>query len=350
MFFLAEDEPVFAVTANQGWNNMNAEQKPGTKVLIAEDDPVSRRMLQLFLTKWGYTVVGATDGLEAARLLERDDAPQLAILDWMMPGLEGPQVCQRIRENSRRSYVYILLLTARTQKADLLQGLEAGADDYLTKPFDAPELRARLHVGERILALQQSLVSTQEELLYRATHDALTSIANRGVVLDALTREHSRQQREHSSFGIILMDLDHFKYVNDTYGHLAGDAVLREMARRMSASIRPYDTLGRYGGEEFLVIAPSSDDLGTMALAERIRNVVASSPVATPAGEVGMTVSCGIAVSNPESGSEPSELLHLADEALYRAKHYGRNRCQFARLDVTKSSSGSPETVERSMD
>jgi diguanylate cyclase (GGDEF)-like protein len=307
---------------------MSEEQKPGTKILIAEDDPVSRRMLQAFLAKWGYQVVAAADGLEASRILERDDGPQLAVLDWMMPGLEGPQVCQRVRENPRSSYVYILLLTARTQKDDLLRGLESGADDYLTKPFDAQELRARLHVGQRILALQHSLITTQEELLYRATHDALTGIANRGVVLDAMSREHSRQLREGTSFGVILMDLDHFKYVNDTYGHLAGDAVLKEAARRMAACIRPYDTLGRYGGEEFLVIAPSSDDRGTLGLAERIRKAIESSPATTDSGEVAMTVSCGVAVSQRESPSDPTALLHLADEALYRAKQHGRNRSE----------------------
>ncbi|HXQ27600.1 MAG TPA: TonB-dependent receptor plug domain-containing protein [Candidatus Acidoferrales bacterium] len=177
-------------------------------------------------------------------ILEAQDAPSLAVLDWMMPGLEGPQVCQRVREHLDRPYVYLLLLTARSQKDDLLRGLEAGADDYLTKPFDAQELRARLKVGQRILDLQRGLIAARDELRFRATHDALTGIANRGVVLDAIHREHARQLREGGSLGLIMVDLDHFKHVNDVHGHLAGDAVLKEVARRMASCARPYDTVG----------------------------------------------------------------------------------------------------------
>ena len=215
------------------------------RILIAEDDPVSRRVLETLLKKWGHEIVVANDGLEAVRLLESREAPRLAVLDWMMPGLEGVQVCQRIRQDTTRPYMYLLLLTARSQKDDLVRGLESGADDYLTKPFDAQELRARLHVGKRILELQDNLIAAREKLLYQATHDALTGISNRGVSLDALRRERSRQTRESGFFAIMLLDIDHFKYVNDTYGHIAGDAVLTEAAQRIKSCIRPYDTLGR---------------------------------------------------------------------------------------------------------
>src|SRR5271163_491336 len=222
---------------------MKNKEDIANSILVAEDDPVSRRVLEAFLVKWGFHVVTAMDGLDALRILESAAAPPLAILDWMMPGLEGPQVCQRVRAHPERPYVYILLLSARSQKDDLLHGLESGADDYLTKPFDAQELRARLHVGQRILDLQDQLIAAGEELLYRATHDNLTGVVNRGVILDTLRRERSRQAREGGSFGIVLMDLDHFKYVNDTYGHLAGDDVLREAAQRMMACVRPYDSV-----------------------------------------------------------------------------------------------------------
>src|SRR5579863_4367687 len=191
------------------------------RILIAEDDPVSRRLLEVFLVNWGFEVAIATTGTEALQLLDRMDAPRLAILDWMMPGMEGTQVCQKLRESKDRPYVYIMLLTGRSQKEDLLVGLESGADDYLTKPFDAQELRARLHVGQRILDLQDKLIAAGEELLFRATHDSLTGVANRGVILDTLRRERARQAREGGSFAIVLADLDHFKYVNDTYGHQA---------------------------------------------------------------------------------------------------------------------------------
>jgi two-component system, cell cycle response regulator len=218
------------------------------RILIAEDDPVSRRLLELFLVQWGFEVSIATTGTEALQMLERLDAPRLAILDWMMPGMEGVQVCQKLRESADRKFVHVLLLTARTQKEDLLQGLESGADDYLTKPFDSQELRARLHVGQRILDLQDQLIVAGEELLYRATHDNLTGIVNRGVIMDTLRRERARQMREGGSFGIVLADPDHFKYGNDTYGHQAGDEVLREAAHDgLRAALRFRGALWRRG-------------------------------------------------------------------------------------------------------
>ena len=309
---------------------MASEQRRTKRILIAEDDPISRHMLQFFLIKWGYEVTAAADGLEALRILEGPDAPSLAVLDWMMPGMEGPAVCQRVRENPHHPYKYMLLLTARNQKADIFTGLESGADDYLTKPFNAQELRARIHVGERLLSLQQDLILTKEELLFRATHDALTGIANRGVAMDALSREQSRQVREKTAFGIILADIDHFKYINDKYGHLCGDSVLKEVVRRMSECARPYDTMGRYGGEEFLIVVPASGVSGSFELAERMRKALESQPFTTDAGPVHVTASFGVAVSSKESPLDSQGLLHLADDALYRAKKYGRNRTELA--------------------
>jgi two-component system cell cycle response regulator len=248
----------------------------------------------------------------------------------MMPGLEGPQVCQRLRSDPDRPYTYLLLLTARNQKEDTLHGLESGADDYLTKPFDAQELRARLHVGQRVLQLQDNLINAREDLRFRATHDDLTTIPNRGVILDVVAREHSRQLREGGSFGIALLDLDHFKYVNDMYGHLCGDAVLKEAARRINASLRPYDMVGRYGGEEFLIVASSADARGILAVAERIRKAIESTPFAIDAGQIRVTASLGVAASSDPSSFDSQALLRLADEALYRAKAHGRNRTEVA--------------------
>jgi two-component system cell cycle response regulator len=310
---------------------MTEERISPRRILIAEDDLVSRRMLQEFLSEWGYQVEAAADGLEALQVLEGECPRPLAVLDWMMPGLEGPKVCARVREHADRPYIYILLLTARTQKGDLLCGLGSGADDYLTKPFDPQELRARLHVGQRFLDLQEGLIVAREELRFRATHDPLTSIANSGVVLEAISREHSRQMREGNSFGIILLDLDHFKSINDAHGHLAGHAVLRGTARRINVCLRPYDTVGRYGGEEFLVVVPDSDEQGTLALAEQIRKTIESEPVSVDAVPVRVTASCGVAASNQRKRLDPQALLHLADDALYRAKDKGRNRSEPAR-------------------
>ena len=298
--------------------------------MIAEDDPVSRRMLESILVKWGYEVTVVVDGLQALRVLDGADAPRLAVLDWMMPEMEGVQVCQRLRERKDPPYVYVLLLSARSQKRDLLQGLDLGADDYLTKPFDALELRARLHVGERILDLQDDLLAAQEALRFRATHDALTGISNRAAILEALGREMSRQLRDNHPLGIIMADIDHFKNVNDTFGHLSGDDVLRTVAQRLRESTRPYDSVGRYGGEEFLIVAPSSDIPGTMALAERIRKYIESQPVVAQAGPIRVSVSLGVAVNTPPSCIDIKTLLQLADDALYRAKKNGRNRSEAA--------------------
>jgi diguanylate cyclase (GGDEF)-like protein len=309
---------------------MTDEKQSKERILIAEDDAVSRRLLETLLKKWGHEVVVAQDGLEAVRLLESRESPRMAILDWMMPGLEGVQVCQRIRQDTTRPYMYLVLLTARSQRDDLVRGLESGADDYLTKPFDAQELRARIHVGKRILDLQDNLIAAREKLLYQATHDALTGISNRGVSLDALRRERSRQTRESSSFALILLDIDHFKYVNDTHGHLAGDAVLTEAAQRIKSCIRPYDTLGRYGGEEFLVVLPTADGPGAVAVAERIRETFEVRSMSHEGKEIAITVSLGVAVSEAMHSFDAETLLHMADGALYRAKRTGRNRVDLA--------------------
>ncbi len=219
----------------------------------------------------------------------------------------------------------MLLLTARSQKEDLLKGLEAGADDYLTKPFDAQELRARLHVGRRILDLQHHLLAATDELRFRASHDVLTGIPNRGTILDAVNRERARQIRDGGSFGVILADLDHFKAVNDTYGHLAGDIVLKEAASRMRSCVRSYDSVGRYGGEEFLIVVPAGDANSTAAVAERIRESISANSLVTEAGPISITASLGIAVS---THLEAKEVLRSADEALYYAKARGRNRVE----------------------
>ena len=298
------------------------------KVLVAEDDAVSRRLLQAFLTKWGYGAITASNGTEAWEVLQQSDSPRLAILDWMMPGLEGVQICARVREQSGRPYTYILLLTARAEKNDMLAGLKAGADDYLSKPFDSEELKARLNVGVRIIALQDNLIAAKEALLYQATHDSLTGISNRAEVLASMRREISRCQRQNGSFGIVLADLDHFKKINDTYGHAAGDKVLCAAAQRMAASVRGYDTVGRYGGEEFLIVAPLSDSDRVQAMAERVRNTIASNPVETDGASVPITVSLGFAASTPEHPLDADTLLRIADEALYRAKERGRNRVE----------------------
>jgi two-component system, cell cycle response regulator len=245
------------------------------KILLAEDDLVSRRLLEAFLKRYEYEVVVVGDGTQASRLLQEEQGPRLAILDWMMPGMDGPQVCREVRGLQDRPYVYLILLTAKDRKEDIIAGLEAGADDYLTKPFDAHELKARLNAGRRILNLQDQLITAREALRVQATHDSLTGLLNRGAILEVLGRELARSDRLGTSLGVIMADLDHFKHINDTHGHLAGDAVLREAARRMRLCLRSYDVIGRYGGEEFLIVLPDCDALSTLSLAERLRECIA---------------------------------------------------------------------------
>ncbi len=300
-------------------------------VLIADDEAVSRRMLVRMLTKSGYEVIEASDGEEAWRILERPDAPRLAILDWMMPGMTGPALCRRLRDLKREPYTYVLLLTARTDKQDVVDGMEAGADDYVTKPFDAAELEVRLRAGRRILDLEADLMKAREALREQATHDPLTGLWNRYALLETLSREQSRASREGTPLSVIMIDLDHFKQVNDTYGHQAGDAVLREAARRMQTGIRTYDQVGRYGGEEFLIVLPGTSEANAAHLAERLRGAIAAQPVTAERGlRIAVTASLGVAAVEPPEASDPASLIRRADEALYRAKENGRNRVERA--------------------
>jgi diguanylate cyclase (GGDEF)-like protein len=296
------------------------------KVLIADDDAVSRRLLQVSLTKAGYDVAVSVDGAEALTIANRADCPRLMVLDWMMPHVDGVEVCRAVRKLAREPYVYIILLTARGRQEEIVEGLEAGADDYITKPFDLDELKARLRAGRRILDLQEQLVSTREQLRIQATHDSLTGLLNRFAILEALGREVTRSAREGTRAGVIMADLDHFKQVNDTYGHAVGDAVLRESARRMLSSIRAYDSIGRYGGEEFLIIAPGCGVNEATLQAERLRASVSAAAIDAAGSPVLMTMSVGVAAGS--DGKQADDLLRAADEALYQAKDAGRNRVE----------------------
>ena len=307
------------VHAPESWNP--------TSVLIADDDPVSCRRLQVVLTSAGYQVTTAVDGTEALRALEKPDCPKLVVLDWMMPGMDGIDVCREVRKQAREPYIYIILLTARSQPEEIFQGLEAGADDYVTKPFGIHELKARLRAGKRILELHEQLLAAREQLRMQATHDSLTGLLNRKAILEILEKELARVSRGSSEVSVIMADLDHFKRVNDTHGHAAGDAVLQEVARRMQASIRPYDSVGRYGGEEFLIVSPGCGLEGAIEQAERICKCISSAPIESCGISIPETMSLGVA-SAPLAAMESTELLHMADTALYGAKNRGRNRVE----------------------
>ena len=254
------------------------------RILIAEDEMMSRKMLQKTLERAGYEVTVVENGRQAADQLCPADGPRLALLDWVMPELDGPGVCREVRKRNAPSYVYLVLLTSKELKEDVVAGLKSGADDYLTKPFDPEELKARLRTGQRILSLEDRLVEAREEMRFQATHDTLTTLWNRGVIVDLLRRELARSRRERVSTSILMCDLDHFKSVNDNYGHLAGDDILKETAKRLLASVRSYDFVGRYGGEEFLVVLNNCNPAYAFARAEEIRKGIAerSMPSAAP--------------------------------------------------------------------
>ena len=298
------------------------------KILVAEDDPVSRLLLETHLKKWGHVPVTVADGAAAWEMMQRKDAPALAILDWMMPGADGLQVCHAVRQRTS-PYVYLILLTSRGGRDDMVAGLGAEADDFLTKPFDAMELRARLRSGERILELQENLLHAQETLRLQATHDPLTGLWNRATILDQLQREMHRLEREGSALAVMIADLDHFKHINDTYGHAAGDAVLQQAAGRMRSALRDCDFLGRYGGEEFLFVLPGCSPVAAAHAARRVCRRTAAEPMHTAASPLAVSISVGVAAVRG-SASEPAALIKTADEALYRAKALGRNRVEAA--------------------
>jgi two-component system cell cycle response regulator len=298
------------------------------KILIADDSIVSRHLLEATLRKWGYDVMVACDGAEALDLLQRENAPALIILDWMMPGMTGVEVCRRIRERDGEPYTYILLLTSKSQKEDLIEGMDAGADDYITKPFDQNELQVRLRAGTRLVDLQAQLLKAREDLRDQATRDSLTRLWNRSSILGELARELARSERDARPLGVVIVDLDHFKQINDTYGHLAGDAVLREAARRMQSSIRQYDSLGRYGGEEFLILFPGCGEAESYTLADRLRKQLAQNEMSVNDSAVRVTASFGVTIAMPGEAWTEEALIRRADEALYVAKKSGRNRVE----------------------
>jgi two-component system, cell cycle response regulator len=291
------------------------------KILLVEDSYIDRHKIGGYLTDWGLDHVAVGSGTEAVKLLESPEPPTMALLDWLLPGLDGIDICRRIRKLGNGSYIYTVMLTSKNRKQDLLMAMEAGADDYLSKPVDPSELRARVMAGKRILELQQSL-------RFAATHDFLTGLLNRSEILAALQREFSRSGREGKSATVILADIDHFKRVNDTLGHAAGDEVLKEVARRMKSDLRPYDVVGRYGGEEFLIILPGCDLPNGVLRAEQIRNQIANEPVHTPSGPVSATISMGVTVTSFGPDLTSAEILQQADVTLYKAKNNGRNRTE----------------------
>jgi two-component system cell cycle response regulator len=303
-------------------------------ILLAEDSVLYRHLITGHLDEWGFSYVCAQDGRLAWELLTQCDAPRLALLDWVLPEVDGLELCRRLRSRpGGQPYTYAILLTARNQKQEMLEAMDAGADDFLAKPFDPPELKARLLAGKRIVELQQKLVSANDSLHYAANHDFLTRLWNRAAITSFLQREVARSLRERTALGLILVDVDHFKRVNDELGHETGDYVLQEIAKHFSASLREYDGVGRYGGEEFLLVMPGCDLQTTLRRANLIRERISRSPICTPVKTTSVTVSMGVAIAEGSTGYE--SILRCADRALYQAKRNGRNRVEEMTLAIT---------------
>jgi two-component system, cell cycle response regulator len=298
------------------------------KILLAEDSTVYQHLIGGYLKEWGFNFELARDGTQAWKMLREPNAPMLALLDWVLPGIDGIEVCRNVRERgATERYVYTILLTGKTDKNDLVHAMEAGADDYLVKPFDPPELRARLLAGKRILDLHDKLASAQESLRFAAMHDFLTRLWNRAEIVSFLERELVRAKREKKPVAIVLLDVDHFKSVNDSLGHRTGDLVLKELAQRLRSQLRGYDGVGRYGGEEFLLVLPGCDLGGALARTAEIQRSVAAAPFATALVKVSITVSMGVTIAHC-GAADSAALLHDSDLALYRAKNSGRNRVE----------------------
>lgn len=313
------------------------------KILIAGNDADSRRTLESTLTQWGYEVFAVGDGAAASAALQKQEGPKLAVLDATLTGMDARHVCREVRRRVEHPYTYILLLTEKAPNPEILPCIEAGADDYLTKPVEAEELHVRLRAGRRILELKEELFLAHEAISFQATHDPLTGLSNRAAIVDILRRELARVRREGTPVGVFIGELDHFKDINETYGTLAGDAVLREVARRMRTAVRPYDAIGRYGGEEFLVVVPGCDGGNALSQAERFRTAVTAESVdiiewgkhlGPDKGKIRFTISAGVAAGG--AAKEAESLLHAAETALARAKKAGRNRVELAAPEELK--------------
>jgi diguanylate cyclase (GGDEF)-like protein len=301
------------------------------RALVADDDPVTTAVLARVLHRLGLEVVSAGDGTSAWRLLETGPAPELAIIDWTMPGIDGVEICRRIRQRPGLAAMYVLLLTGRDGRSDLVEGLDAGADDYMIKPIDTEELRARVQVGVRVAELQSRLAGQVSALQGARNHlqrlvstDALTDLHSRRSWFELGEAEFSRFQRYDRPFSVLLLDLDFFKHVNDTFGHDAGDILLRRFSDMLRAECRHSDIIGRLGGEEFALIAPETSLSAAQTIADRILDACRRLVVALPGGDV--RCSCSIGVSESARSDDGVErVLRRADAALYDAKRSGRN-------------------------
>ncbi len=291
------------------------------KVLIAEDDAVTRLWLESILRNWGYEVQLTENGDAAWHLLQQEDAPDLVLLDWLMPGLDGIEVCRRLKAHADKRFSYVIMLTSRSSTEDIVEALDAGADDLIGKPFEPAEFQVRLRAGARIISLQH-------ELQEKASHDELTGLLSRRLLMDMSLRKFENARRDDVPTSLLLLDVDLFKQINDIHGHQCGDELLRQVGRRIQETVRIGDVAGRYGGEEFMIVLPQCAPAIAADIAERLRAAIAV-PISYNDSELNITASIGIA-SLTQHTLDLSDWIAQADSALYRAKHGGRDRVEIA--------------------
>lgn len=300
------------------------------EILVAEDDLSSRLMLKALLTKKGYEVTLAQDGSQAWEIIQGENPPQLMLLDWNMPGYTGPEICAKLREQYPATNPYVILLTAKDTKEEIVRGLDSGANDYVAKPFDPAELLARIAVGARMVELQNTLRETLIQMEYQATHDMLTNTLNRKAILELLIKEKSKVDRFGNCLSIGILDIDFFKKINDQYGHASGDTVLQVFTTIVKESLREYDLFGRIGGEEFLIVAPHTEGNDKCTVYQRICDSIANSNFFETQDGQAIPVTVSIGVSTLWANLPIDQGMEIADKALYAAKENGRNQVIYA--------------------
>jgi two-component system cell cycle response regulator len=306
---------------------------PGTRILVADDDLVTRMMLTATLNEWGLEVTEAEDGQGALDILASDDPPRLALMDWNMPGKSGLQVCRELRAKAPEPYIYVIILTSMSKTEDVVEGLGSGADDYVMKPYNPGELRVRLKAGDRIVRLQTELIDAREALRDQANRDPMTGLLNRRAIQRKFRDQCADGTATGTPLTALLIDIDHFKLINDTHGHDVGDQVIIELGRRIREVVGAKGQVSRYGGEEFLVIFPACDRETAKQYISDLHLAIRSTPLQAKNGiAVSMTASMGFSSDILKSDDKIEDYVKAADEALYDAKRNGRDRFIFQAL------------------
>ena len=340
----SSDEAAVATPSPQVQRPASAAKQP-MPVLVIDDSPVARKLVENALDKEQYAVLPAKTGEEALAVFA-EHKPGIVITDWLMPDLSGPQLCEKIRTDLGGRITYIIMLTGVSDKSKVVKGLQAGADDYVIKPFNPEELAARVNTGRRIVELHREIEAKNLMLQQLALTDSLTNLPNRRAIEEWGRRQLTGALRHKFPFWIVMVDVDEFKTVNDTFGHDAGDSVLRNVADTIRRNSRQCDICGRIGGDEFMLILTFTDQDGVRIAVERIRQQIEAHVYSFQGREIRVTASLGIAGIRPGQDCDIERLMVQADVALYSAKRRGRNRAEIAVPNATPRPEPTPARLE----